>query len=131
MRVYNPKLVTITFDNQVITGFSEDSMISIEKDEENHLPYDGVLGEHAVAKNANNNYTATISLSSVSPFVSILRKKALDDNPVAPFSCVNMNEGADDISTDSAYIIQAPEYIAGKEIEDIEIEIRLVNPQFS
>lgn len=131
MRVYDPKLITLTYAGMVLSGFSEDSMISIEKDEENHLPYNGVLGEHAVAKNANNNYTMSISLASDSPFISILRDIANSDDFVHPLSIINMNDDADDVSTDSAYVVKTPDYKANKEIEDIEIEIRLINPSFS
>lgn len=129
-RVFNPKLVTITYAGYALTGFSEDSVITIEREEEGKLGHDGVMGEHSYSVNANRNYLATITLASNSPFVGILRDLA-DSEEFHSFSVVNMNSGAQDISTSEAYIVQAPDYVVGKEIEDVDIEIRLIDPTFS
>lgn len=130
MRVYDPQLVTISFDGIVLTGFSEDSMVEVEREEEANLPYTGVLGEHTTAVNANKNHLAKLSFASTSPHLPMLRKIANSSEPERAFSIVDMNSN-ENISTDRAYIVTPPPYIRGKEIEDVEVEIRLVNPLFS
>lgn len=129
--VIDPKRVTVTFDNRYVTGFAADTMLTLEKDEEDNLPYNGVLGEHVVSKNASDVWTLTCSLAASSPWVTFFREYAQMYDMVKPLSITNMNMGQQDVSTGTAYVKQAPAYSVGKEIEEVEVEITVVNPTFA
>lgn len=130
-KLYDPRKVTLMFDGMAVSGFAEDSMINMEKDEEANTMYNGAQGEVSISKNANNIWTMTVALASTSPFIGILRDKALSDEPRAPISVINMNEGHEDMSSSTAIVTTPPAYMATTEIEGVEVEIKVHDPQFN
>lgn len=121
VRTFDPNKVTIIFDGQVITGFSEDTLVEAEKNEDNVTPYVGVKGEVSRAINANNTGMITISLATTSPFIRILSQKAKVDT-IAPISIIDMNDDGINIGGTESWITKAPNIMLGKEVDAVEVQ---------
>ncbi|MBY8913312.1 DUF3277 domain-containing protein [Bacillus sp. YC2] len=73
---YNPMDVSVTVDGKIVTGFSEGTMVSCSKDEENFQTKMSAKGEASMAITNNKLGTVTLTLSQGSPFVAMLNKYA-------------------------------------------------------
>lgn len=132
VQVYNPREVDAIWDGGTITGFSDNTMITIERTEDNYLQYDGVKGESTVAINATNNAIATLHLQDSSPWLSEFRSAARKDTDfLKSFSLIDSNDGANSVSSTQSYIIKEPDINRGKETQSIEVRIFMINVQYS
>lgn len=68
--------VTVTVGGKIVTGFSEGTMVSASKDEDNFQVKMSAKGEASVAVTNNKLGTITLTLSQGSPFVSLLNQFA-------------------------------------------------------
>lgn len=66
MRTYSPKKVQVLVANQIITGFSEDDLVEIEKADDDFEKAIGADGEVARTQSADESGTVTISLMQTS-----------------------------------------------------------------
>ena len=71
---YDPQEVFVIVDGYVVTGFTEDSMISAERSEDKVETHVGSQGEVTFVKNANDVGQMTISLKHNSPSISKLNE---------------------------------------------------------
>lgn len=119
---YDVKKVTVVVDGMFLTGFSEDSKVSAEKDEETQLPHIGVDGEVDFSINANNSGTITVPLKSTSPAVRYLNRLA-NARKVFAVSAIDLNNNGVSANGTEAFIQKPVFPEKGKEISDAEFEI--------
>lgn len=67
MAGYDPQNVNVVVDGVTVTGFSEDSLINCERNEDRMIPYIGVKGEGTYSISNNNSGTITLTLQQESP----------------------------------------------------------------
>lgn len=63
---YNPKKVAVTFRNQVLTGFMDDTFVEFSRDEDSFTKHTGADGEVSRAQNANKGAKLTLTLKQTS-----------------------------------------------------------------
>lgn len=73
MRTYSPKKVQVLVGNQIITGFSEDTLVEIEKADDDFEKAIGADGEVARTQSADDSGTITISLMQTSASNDVLQ----------------------------------------------------------
>lgn len=122
INTYDPAEVLLQVNGTYITGFSEKSMIKIEKNEDSVTTSVGVLGEVNYALSYDDTGKATISLASTSPHLPYLRSLANRHIPFN-FTMTDLNDNGEHISVDDCMIIKPPDISREKEVEDVEIEI--------
>lgn len=122
VKTYDPRKVTVIYDNMVVTGFTEGSMVKCEKNEDNNIPHVGVLGEVSRAINGDNTGKITMSLAGTSPWIGIFARKAAENN-LAPCNVIDMNDHGINVGGSECWIVKAPDISLGKDIEEQDIEI--------
>lgn len=122
INAYDPAEVLVQVNGTYITGFSEKSMIKIEKNEDNVTPYVGVRGEVNYAYSYDETGKATITLASTSPHLPFIRSLA-NRHTEFNFTMTDLNKNGENISCDDCRIIKTPSYSREKEVEDVEFEI--------
>ena len=122
---YDPKEVNVIVDGMYLTGFSEGTIVSTEKDEDDFSVSYGAQGEHSIAESYNTLGTVTITMNHTSPSLAYLRKLR---NQRKSFSCyvVDANDaGAVKAGGSEARILKAPGLERGNEISETEVEIKV------
>lgn len=76
---YDPGLVVVTFKGIELTGFSEGTMVNVERDEDGFSKKTGAQGDTARVRNRNRNGSATVNLMQGSPANTLLSEIALAD----------------------------------------------------
>lgn len=122
VRVYDPEKVQIQVGGVYITGFSEDSKITIEKTEDNFLPKVGVEGTVSFAVNYNATAKAKISLMNTSPSIEHIRNLA-KNRQLFNFTIVDTNTVGENKSCDGCVILKTPPIARNKEVDREEFEI--------
>lgn len=94
MQTYDIAKVNVIVGGQVITGFAEGSVISIEKLEDNFTEHVGVKGEVTTSESNNNTADLTLVLKNTSPSVSYLNGLAnrKGQNAVVDVAIVDLND---------------------------------------
>lgn len=118
---YDPKKVTVIIDGETATGFAEDSMIEVEKDEDMVSAHVGAQGEVTWVESANNLYTVTISLKHNSPTLKKLNNLALERKAFA--LSINDELGQDKFSGSQCRVRKPGNLTRGNEVEEIDVEI--------
>ncbi|MDY3947521.1 MAG: hypothetical protein SOZ40_06040 [Ezakiella sp.] len=121
-RVYDPEKVYIQIDGIYITGFSENSKLTIEKSEDNLLPKVGVEGTVSYAVNHNVTAKAKISLMSTSASIPLIRELG-ESRKFFNLTIVDMNTNGKNVSCDDCVVIKTPNIERNKEVEEEEFEI--------
>ena len=119
---YDVKKVTVIVDGRYLTGFSSDTKVGAEVNEDTQIEYIGVEGDVEYSKNANRSGTITIPLKSTSPSIKYLNGLA---NAQKEFniSVVDMNANGVNATGINA-IVRRPIFPErGKEIGEAEFEI--------
>lgn len=122
VKTYDPKKVSVIWGGVVITGFSEGTIVSCEKNEESATHHVGAMGEVTQVINSDNTGMITLSLSSNSPSLKMFADDA-QSNAIKPISVVDMNTGGVNVGGTQAWVQKTPDLSIGKEIEEIDIEI--------
>lgn len=121
---YDIKKVTVIVDGVYLTGFSESTKVSAEREEENHNPHVGVDGDVEYSVNHNNTGVVTIPLKSTSPSVRHLNDLA-NKRKIFSFSVVDLNQNGTNASGAQA-VVQNPIFPEkGNEITDAEFELHV------
>lgn len=121
---YDVKKVTVIVDGVYLTGFSGDTKVSAEREEETQNPHIGVDGEVEYSANHNESGTITIPLKSTSPSVRYLNGLA-NQRKVVPVSVVDLNDNGTNASGSEA-VVQRPVFPEkGNEISDAEFELHV------
>lgn len=79
LRTYDPKQVTVIFGAKIITGFSDSTFITAERNEQAFNLKVGVDGEGTRAKSNNKSGKVTLTLMQSSPSNDDLSAVALSD----------------------------------------------------
>lgn len=123
---YDPKKLSVVVDGRHLTGFSEDTKVSVEREEEGMFAYVGVDGDVDHAINANNSGTITVSMRSTSPSIAFLNQLA-NSKKLFPVSVIDLNENGVNASATEAFV-EMPVYPEhGKEISEVEFILRTGN----
>ena len=126
MATYDPKKITVVVNGVFLTGFSADSIVSAEMEEDRQTPHIGVMGEVDTAINANSAGKITVTLKSTSPSVRYLNNLA-NARIVFPITVADLNTNGTNASGTDAYVINPVMPEKGKEISDVEFEIFVGN----
>ncbi len=119
---YDVKKITVVVDGRFLTGFSADTKVSAEKDEDSQTEYIGVEGDVDFSKNASNAGTVTVSLKSTSPSIAYLNNLA-NTRKIFPISVVDLNDNGANATGTEAFVRKPILPDKGKEISDVEYEI--------
>lgn len=126
---YDPSQVLITLGGHLATGFAEDRMVTIEKDENDYDDIVGVEGEVTRSKNNNEAAIVTLYLMQSSPSNEVLSgfraaDKASPGSGVFPFGVKDGN-GTSLHTAESAWVQKGPTSEYGKKPGPREWKIRL------
>ena len=130
MADYNSSQVSISVGGIPITGFGEDTMISIEWDNDTTSDKVGVDGEVSASKNNDLRATVTITLMETSPSNAILtgfyqaRQLGTNANGVIPFNMED-NISGERVTAAEAWVLRPPVTEKGKEVSEREWTMRL------
>lgn len=81
LKAYDPALISLVFDNQLITGIQDGTFVEISRDEDSFFLHVGGDGEAARARNSNRAGTIKFTLMQSSPSNDVLSALAtLDEN---------------------------------------------------
>lgn len=127
MAVYDPKKVNVVVAGATMTGFTEGSIVSCERNEDRATPYIGCKGEGAFALSGNNSGTVTISLQQGSPSNKHLKALA-NAGSQFPVSVIDTNaDGGFRAGGTQAMILKEPPDERGSEISENEWEIYVLD----
>ncbi|KJF47115.1 DUF3277 family protein [Bacillus safensis] len=121
---YNPMDVTTTIAGKIVTGFSEGTMVSASKDEDNFQVKMSAKGEASVAVTNNMLGTITLTLSQGSPFVALLNQYA-NTSKQFPIWIKNNGMVKETIGGTSAMVKKNADAEYGDEVGDREFEIQV------
>lgn len=122
VRVYDPEKVQIQIAGVYITGFSENSKVTIEKSEDNFTPAVGVEGTVSYAVNYNATAKAKISLANTSPSIPHIRSLA-KSRTMFNFTLTDLNDVGENKSCDGCIVLKTPDIKRNKNVEEEEFEI--------
>lgn len=123
VKTYNPKDVVVILGTEVISGFSEDDMITIKPVGDGITGYYGADGEVARSIDANNSLEVTITLAQTSDSNNTLMNLHLLDKEtgggLAPLSIKDLS-GTTIAQASQAWVSNIPEVKFGKTIDSNE-----------
>lgn len=124
---YDPKKVSVTVADRIMTGFSEDSIIKIASSGDAVTPTVGVQGDVSYTESADKSGTLTLSFAQTSASIAYLRK--LYNNKTSFAVVVNdANDGMGFLlSASGCRITKMPDIERGKSIATQEITIHIPN----
>lgn len=125
---FDAKSVTVTVDGVYLTGFSE-SMVEIEKDEDNYEVKVGAQGDTVRAKVNNPLGTITVTLLQSSPQVAYLDKLA-NTGHIVPIAIINVGPPKESVTVTEAFIKKPASRSYGSEAEDREYEFQCMDMRF-
>ena len=125
VNIYNPKDIVLTYDGMQITGFADDSFVTVSKNTDDYSHKVGVKGEVTISVDADETGTVTISLDQRSPFIRIFNRMIKEgkytNNILRPLTMIDMGENGDDISSD-AYIVKRADNEYGRASGNVEYQ---------
>ena len=119
---YDVKKVTIVVDGVFLTGYSSDSVVSAEMEEDRITPYPAVDGAVEFSLNANSAGVITVTLNSTSPSINYLNGLA-NAKKIFPISVVDQNVNGVNLTGTQAFVKNPVYPEKTKEISDVEFEI--------
>lgn len=126
VRTYNCKQVLIALGSHVVTGYAEDSFVTIEKQGDGVMSKVGCDGEIARAIDPNKQFKVKVSLLQVSPSNTWLQSRYDLDcetgNGTFPVLVRDLT-GKTVFSSDTAWVVKPTSYGYGKDTTNREWEI--------
>jgi len=120
---YNPAEVAVIVGGVALSGFAEDSIVSVSRDVQAYEKVTGADGRTSRARNPNKAGTITISLQHSSPSNDVLQAVALldeaSDAGVVPV-IVRDGSGTSVHFTASAWVQKVPDSVRGTGISTVE-----------
>lgn len=112
LRTFDPKKTQVIFGPVIFSGFAEDSMVSIEPEEQLYDAVVGMDGEtQRIAKN-NRNYTAKIKLLATSPshkqMLALVLAGGILQNDTYPFT-LRSQATSEQFSSPAAFVLKDPQ----------------------
>lgn len=126
IRTYNPKEVTISCGSHIVTGYADDSFITIEPNGDGITKKVGCDGEIARAVSPGNTYKVKIVLLQTSDSSSFFSKMAdLDrDTGEGMFPILIKDlKGGQVFSTEAAWVVRKSPVNRGKDTNNREWEL--------
>lgn len=121
-KVYDPNLVSIAFGSMFLTGFAEDDLFEVEKNEDDVYTNVGLDGEVTYSESADKTAIAKITLMNTS--ASLPRIYELAKNKESfPLSIIDMNDDSQNVACDDCRIIKRPNIVRKKQAEAVEVEV--------
>lgn len=124
--IYDAKQVSVTINNDYLTGFGENTFVSCEKDEEQTVAHVGARGEVAIAHKNNPLGTIKLTLMSTSPQLPLLYRLAREKK-LFPIWVKSNNQPNETIGGTQAVVKKVPAASYGSELEDREFEIQVLD----
>lgn len=121
--VFDPELITILVDGAIITGYSDDSKVSIQRNEDDVTPKTGIKGDTVYSLNGNRSGTVKFSLFPSSTSLVRLRRLAQKRKAVACTVRNANDDGGFIVSNNDCRIVKTPGFDGGKEADAVEISI--------
>ncbi len=126
MRTYFSKKVKIAAGYHTVTGYAEDSFVTIEETGDGVTSVAGADGEVARSVSPDPRHTVKISLLQNSPSNSFFMRKykmdKTDGSGTFPLLIKDLTSG-DKFSADEAWIVKKPSFSRGKAVGNMEWEI--------
>lgn len=126
---FDAKAVTVTVGGVFLTGFAE-SMVEIEKDEDNYEVKVGAQGDTVRTKVNNPLSTISVTLLQTSPQVAYLDKLA-NTGELVPVSVINAGPPKETVTVSEAFIKKPASRSYGSEAEDREYEFQCMDMLFN
>jgi hypothetical protein len=129
MRTYNSKKVIISCGYHMVTGYAEDSFVTIEEAGDGITSVSGADGEVSRSVSPDPRKTIKISLMQNSPSNAFFRKQYNKDKSDGSGTfAVLVKDLTDDtvFSADEAWVNKAPSWSRGKTVGNQEWEITAV-----
>lgn len=130
---YNPRKVSCALGNHIVTGFADDSFISIEPAGDGTSYVVGADGEIARSIDPSSIYTVKLALLQTSPTNAYLQKMCDKDskNGTGTFS-ISINDllGNEKFTGSTAWVAKSAAWARGKEQSNREWEITVGEGQF-
>lgn len=126
MTTYNSKNVNIALGDHNVSGYAEDSFVTIEQKGDGVTSKTGCDGEVTRAIDPNNQYLVKISVQQLSPTNNFLRKKYEKDKKdgTGTFSILIKDaSGKIQFSASDAWVVKQPSRVWGKDTNNREWEI--------
>lgn len=124
-KTYDSKSVSVIIDGTYLTGFSE-SMVEVEKDEDNYEVKIGAQGDTTRAKVNNQLGTIKVTLLQTSPQISFLDGLA-NSGKLVPVTVINAGTTRETSSATQAFISKPAARKYGNSVEDREYEIKCMD----
>ncbi len=125
-QTFDPRKVLVIWGGVALTGFSDGSIVSGEKNEENATQVVGAQGEVTQVINSDDTGTITVTLKNTSASLPMLVADA-QSNVIKPIQVIDMNTGGLNAGGSEAWIVKTPDLKKSKELEDIDVEILVVD----
>jgi hypothetical protein len=129
-RTYDPKQVKVIVGVAILSGFAEDTMVTVERDEDAFTKMVGVDGETSRAKSNNRGGTAKITLAQTSPSNDLLSGIAVLDEiksaGVVPFTIKDLSGTSTYVSA-YAWVKKLPASEYGKKVGNREWTLDLAD----
>ncbi|UVI28168.1 DUF3277 family protein [Paenibacillus spongiae] len=125
---FDAKAVTVTVGGVYLTGFA-DSMVEIEKDEDNWEVKVGAQGDTVRTKVNNPLGTISVTLLQTSPQVAYLDRLA-NTGELVPISVINAGPPKESVTVTEAFIKKPAPRAYGNEAEDREYEFQCMDIRF-
>ena len=123
---YNPKKVTCSFGSHIVSGFADDSMITVEPAGDGTSYVVGADGEIARSIDPSSLYTVKLSLLQASATNAYLQKRyEMDKNYGTGTFSVNINDilGREKFVGSVAWVTKPASWVRGKTQNNREWEI--------
>lgn len=120
---YDPKKVNLIINNKIITGFANDGVITITRNENIVSTLVGVKGDVAYSENANESGNIAITLMSTSSSLPFLRRLSLKRTPLSVVVADANDVNAVNVAEDQCRILKPPDDPKLKEVSTITINI--------
>lgn len=129
---HDARNVAVLVNGTEIVGFSEDTFVEGEQNEERWSPHVGAKGEVTWVRNSDNTGTIKISLKHNSPSNGFLHQlyKQQDEPGAEPITVSVQDRNFDGdvgISGSEAKIVKVPDFARGPEVEDSEWEFSVAD----
>jgi hypothetical protein len=130
VQTYDPKEVSVTLNNQLITGFAED-MITAERDNDQTDDMSGAQGDVQRVLTHDKRGLITLTLLPGSPsnliLSNLVNSDGVDGNQSIFPILIKDNRGDDKVQGENAWVRKPPRAVFNKGIEGREWEIRVAN----
>lgn len=117
VQTYNPKKVTCSLGNHMVTGYAEDSMITVEYAGDGTNVVSGADGEVVRSIDPSELYNVTITVQQTSPTNAFLQKKYEQDrangNGMFPVNIVDVL-GNEKFAAQTAWVAKPATFTRGR-----------------